>query len=77
MAALFPTLFVIALVDSTSMIPIGAIPLAAILGANRPFSSALSFLTGIFIVYLLAGVVIALGLDAVFSAILPFVVKHF
>lgn len=36
MIELLVTLVVIALLDSTSMIPIGVVPLAAILGEKRP-----------------------------------------
>ncbi len=59
-------LFGIALVDSTSMIPIGLFPLAAILGGRRPVLGALSFISGIFLLYSLSGVLLLLGLDLVF-----------
>ncbi|MDJ0719308.1 MAG: GAP family protein [Prochloraceae cyanobacterium] len=64
-------LFGIALVDSTSMIPIGLFPLAAILGGRRPVLGALSFISGIFLVYTLSGVLLLLGLDLVFEMIGP------
>ena len=64
-------LFAIALVDSTSMIPIGLFPLAAILGGRRPVIGALSFISGIFLVYTLSGVLLLLGFDLVFEMIGP------
>lgn len=64
-------LFTIALVDSTSMIPIGIVPLAAILGGRRPVIGALSFVAGIFLVYSLSGVLLLLGFDLIFEMIGP------
>ena len=64
-------LFAIALVDSTSMIPIGLFPLAAILGGRQPVIGALSFISGIFLVYTLSGVLLLLGFDLVFEIIGP------
>ncbi len=64
-------LFAIALVDSTSMIPIGLFPLAAILGGRKPVIGALSFIAGIFLVYTLSGVLLLLGFDLVFEIIGP------
>ena len=75
MTTLLTTLFLIALVDSTSMIPIGTIPLAVILGGKRPFPCASGFLAGIFVAYALAGVLIYFGLDAVFTAVLPYALR--
>ncbi len=64
-------LLAIALVDSTSMIPIGIFPLAAILGGRRPVVGALSFVSGIFLVYSLSGVLLLLGFDLIFEMIGP------
>ena len=64
-------LLAIALVDSTSMIPIGIFPLAAILGGRRPVVGALSFVSGIFLVYSLSGVLLLLGFDLIFEIIGP------
>ena len=64
-------LLAIALVDSTSMIPIGIFPLAAILGGRRPVIGALSFVSGIFLVYFLSGVLLLLGFDLIFEMIGP------
>jgi cytochrome c biogenesis protein CcdA len=59
----------IALMDSTSMIPLSVMPLAALLGSRRPLLGAGGFLSGIFIVYLAAGVLLLFGIDALFEAI--------
>ena len=64
---LLSTLFAIALLDSTSMVPIATAPLAVILGTKNPYLSALSFLAGIFVVYVIAGVLVISGLDAFFE----------
>ena len=71
MIALTFILFAIALVDSTSMIPIGLFPLAAILGGRKPVIGGLSFISGIFLVYTLSGVLLLLGFDLVFEIIGP------
>ena len=71
MFSLALVLLAIALVDSTSMIPIGIFPLAAILGGRRPVIGALSFVSGIFLVYSLSGVLLLLGFDLIFEMIGP------
>ncbi len=57
----------IALLDSTSIIPLSVVPLAAILGGHRPLLGACAFLAGIFLVYLGLGLILLLGLDALFQ----------
>ena len=57
----------IALLDSTSMVPLAIAPLAGLLAGPRPYLGASSFLTGIFVVYLAFGLLVLLGLDAVFD----------
>ena len=64
-------LLAIALVDCTTMIPIGIFPLAAILGGRRPVIGSLSFISGIFLVYSLSGVLLLLGFDLIFEMIGP------
>ncbi len=59
----------IALLDSTSMVPLCVVPLAAILGGKRPFLGATGFLAGIFIVYFACGLLLVLGLDALFHVV--------
>ena len=68
-------LLAIALVDSTTMIPIGIFPLAAILGGRRPVIGALSFVSGIFLVYSLSGVLLLLGFDLIFEMIGPSIAR--
>ena len=67
MVGLLFILLTIALVDSTSMIPIGLVPLTGILGGSRPLLGALSFLAGIFVVYAGTGLLIFLGFDSIFD----------
>ncbi len=71
MISLLLVLAGIALVDATSIVPIGIVPLAALLGGPRPVLGAVAFLAGIFAVYLLCGVVILLGLNVLVDAIGP------
>jgi cytochrome c biogenesis protein CcdA len=59
----------IALMDSTSMLPLSVMPLAALLGGRRPLLGAGGFLSGMFAVYLAAGVLILFGIDALLEAI--------
>ena len=64
MTGLLVTLFIIALLDSTSMLPIAVVPLAAILGSAGASSRTIGFLAGIFLVYVIAGLLLMFGLDA-------------
>ena len=75
MTELLVTLFVIALLDSTSMILIGVVPLAAILGEKRPVFSAVGFLAGIFFVYAVTGLLLMFGLDAVIDVLRPVILR--
>lgn len=68
MSTLIGILAVIGLLDSTSLVPICIIPLAAILGGNRPVVVAASFLAGIFLVYASSGVMLLVGFDLLFDA---------
>ncbi len=71
MLTLLFVLAAISLLDSTSMIPICIIPLAAILGGSRPILGAASFLTGIFLVYAGSGLLLLVGFDGLFDALGP------
>lgn len=62
---------VIGLLDSTSLVPICFIPLAAILGGSRPVFVAISFLAGIFLVYASSGFLLLVGFEALFSSLGP------
>lgn len=57
----------IALLDSTSIVPLCIAPMVALLSGDRPYLGASSFLFGIFAVYFAFGVLILLGLDALFD----------
>ena len=59
----------IALIDSTSIVPISIVPLLAFLAMKRPYLSALAFIAGIFVTTFSVGVLITYGLDQVFAAI--------
>jgi cytochrome c biogenesis protein CcdA len=58
---------VIALLDSTSMVPIALVPLAAMLGAAHPYGRSLGLIAGIGLSYLLAGILLLLGLSQLFA----------
>ena len=59
----------ISLVDSTSIIPLSILPLIILLSGRRPVLGSVAFLTGIFITYLILGILIALGLGSMFDQI--------
>ena len=67
MTELLLVLFPIALVDSISMLPVGVPVMLTMLAARRGLAACVAFLLGIFAVYLPCGIVIALGLGAVFE----------
>lgn len=69
MTALVLLLTSIALLDSTSIVPLCIAPLVALLSSDRPLIGASSFLFGIFIVYLAFGILVLLGLGAIFAEI--------
>jgi len=77
MSPLLPVLAAISLLDSTSMLPIATLPLAAILGSRRPLLGAGGFLTGIFLVYIAAGLVLLLGVDALFARLGPSIARWY
>ncbi|MEM7021696.1 MAG: GAP family protein [Pseudomonadota bacterium] len=60
---------VIALLDSTSMVPIALVPLATMLGGPRPFALACAFVAGIGLSYFAAGGALLLGLGQLFDAL--------
>ncbi|MDG2306845.1 MAG: GAP family protein [Candidatus Binatia bacterium] len=65
MTALFTVLTSIALLDSTSIVPLCIAPLVALLAGKRPYLGAASLLLGIFVVYFGFGILVLLGLGAV------------
>lgn len=71
MLSLIAILITIALLDSTSMIPIALVPLVAIMAGSRPLIGSLGFIAGIFFVYFLSGLVLLIGFDMVLDVISP------
>ncbi len=71
MSTLLIVLAGISLLDSTSIISVCIVPLAAILGGSRPVAAGVGFLAGIFLTTLAVGVSVFLGLDVLFDAIGP------
>jgi cytochrome c biogenesis protein CcdA len=69
MTELLLVLASIALVDSTSMLPLGIPVMLAMLAAPRGLAACVAFLLGILAVYLPSGIIIALGLGAVFERV--------
>ena len=65
MLELLTVLTPIALIDSTSVTPLGLVPLATILAGRRPFGTAFAFLAGLFISYLIMALLLLFGLSAV------------
>lgn len=59
--SLFLILASIAILDSISILPLTVVPLATLLAGKRPIAGAGSFITGIFITYLLCGFLVLLG----------------
>lgn len=66
MTELLPVLASISLVDSTSVTPLGIVPLTSMLAGPRPYLTAGAFLTGLFVSYLGMGLAFLFGLSAVF-----------
>ncbi len=71
MTALLFVIVPIALLDSTSMIPLAVAPMAVMLGGRRPVETTGGFLLGTFLTYTAGGVLLALGLDALLDRIAP------
>jgi cytochrome c biogenesis protein CcdA len=61
----------IALLDSTSMLPLAIPILIAFLAGPRPYLACIAFLAGVFAVYFPGGVILALGLDAIVDRLQP------
>jgi len=76
MLDLLITLTTISLLDSLSAVPIAIIPLAIILNGRSPALGALSFIAGGFLVYLIFGIVIALGLDTLIDGYADKVISY-
>ena len=61
----------IALLDSTSMMPLSIVPIALILASRSPFGGATGFLLGIMLTYFGSGVLLLYGLDALLEHMEP------
>ena len=71
MTSLLLVLLPIALLDSTSMVPLAVVPLASMLVGRQPILIATGFMAGVFVVYLGGGILIAIGLDTLIDALEP------
>jgi len=63
MIALLLILAAIALLDSTSMVPLAVLPLTIALGSPRPFALAGAFVAGIYAAYFVCGIPLLLGAE--------------
>ncbi len=59
----------IALIDSTSIVPLSLVPLAVLFTSRRPLAGTIAFLSGLFFSYLVGGIVIYFGLGAVIDSV--------
>jgi cytochrome c biogenesis protein CcdA len=59
----------IALIDSTSIVPLSLVPLAVLFTSRRPLAGTTAFLSGLFLSYLVGGIVIYFGLGAVIESV--------
>ncbi len=69
MAELVLVLTPIALLDSTSIIPLSIVLLVILLGGPSPLFRSTALLVGIFVTYLVCGLLVLFGLQSVFDAI--------
>ena len=58
----------IALLDSTSVVPIAFVPLLSLMGGKRPLTGPAMFIAGTFVTYAAAGLLLVMGLDWLFKA---------
>jgi len=75
MAELLLVLTPIALLDSTSIIPLCIIVLVVLLGGPSPLFRSAALLAGVFLTYLACGLLILFGLQSVFETVNAYVVK--
>jgi|GEM_PF-1395907 len=66
MTELIPILLPIALIDSTSVTPLGIVPLTGMLAGRRPYTTATAFLAGLSLSYTVMGLAFVMGLSSVF-----------
>lgn len=75
MGGLLPSLTSIALFDSLSILPLCIVFLVVLLAGPRPVARSLSLLAGVFVVYLVCGVLVLLGLQRVFDELDAYAVR--
>ena len=75
MSELFLVLTPIALVDSTSIIPLCIVFLVMLLSGPEPLRRSLALLTGIFVTYTACGLLILFGLQQVFDALNVYAIR--
>lgn len=75
MAELVLVLTPIALLDSTSIIPLCIVVLVILLGGTSPLFRSTALLAGIFITYLVCGLLVLFGLQSVFDTINAYALK--
>jgi cytochrome c biogenesis protein CcdA len=69
MTELLTILTTIALLDSTSILPVATMPLVTMLSSKRPLLTSLSFLSGIFLTYYASALLVYAGLDGLFDVL--------
>ena len=69
MSELLLVLTPIALLDSTSVIPVALVPLLALLSGRKPFLGSAMFILGTFVTYLGLGLLLVLGLESLFMGL--------
>jgi hypothetical protein len=67
MDTLFGILTPIALIDSTSMLPIGVVALAILFAGKKPLLGVIAYVAATFLTYLACGVLVTFGLGALFA----------
>ncbi len=75
MAELVLVLTPIALLDSTSIIPLCIVVLVILLGGPSPLFRSTALLAGIFVTYLVCGLLVLFGLQSVFDTINAYALK--
>ncbi|QDG78523.1 GAP family protein [Labrenzia sp. PHM005] len=75
MAELLLVLTPIALLDSTSIVPLCIVVLIVLLGGPSPLFRSAALLAGVFLTYLACGLLVMFGLQSVFEAINDYAIK--
>jgi len=75
MLSVFLILLPIALLDSTSIIPLCIVPLVILLSGPNPVGRSLAMVSGIFVTYVVVGLLILFGLRQAFDAIDAYVLR--